>query len=87
MVQYIHEIHKNPQRFSGYILENIEGNLQRHGSAHVEQNHSSIVSHLGCGASWNLEDQVHKLLQRQDLLQKRKNEDRLKYQIEDCKDF
>ena len=51
LVKYIQGIYGNPQRFSGYILVEIEGNLQCHGSAHVEQNHSSIVSHLGRRAS------------------------------------
>lgn len=54
---YIKKIYDNPQRYSGYMLKTIEGNLERLGSSHVEQNHSSVVSALGSGASWKLEDQ------------------------------
>ena len=78
---YIKKIYDNPQRYSGYVLKTVEGNLERLGSSHVEQNHSSVVSALGSGASWKLEDQVHKLLFRQESLQRSKNDNRLKYEM------
>jgi len=59
--------------------------LERLGLSHVEQNHSSVVSALGSGASWKLEDQVHKLMFRQESLQRAKNENRLKYEMQHCR--
>ena len=82
---YIKKIYDDPQRFSGYVLKTVEGNLERIGSSHVEQNHSSVVSALGSRASWKLEDQVHKLLFRQESLQRSKNENRLKYEMQHCR--
>jgi hypothetical protein len=86
-VEYITKIYEDPQRFSGYVLRTIEGSLGQVGSSHVEQNHSSIVSILGNGASWKLEDQIHKLVCRQDLLQTRKNERRVDYEVKICRDY
>ena len=82
---YIKTMYDNPLRYSGYMLKTVEGNLERLGSSHVEQNHSSVVSALGSGASWKLEDQVHKLMFRQESLQRAKNENRLKYEMQYCR--
>ena len=82
---YIKKIYDSPQRYSKFMLQKVEGNLDRVGSSHVEQNHSSVVSALGNGASWKLEDQVHKLLLRQDTLQRSKNDNRLKYEMQHCR--
>jgi hypothetical protein len=40
---------------------------------------------LGSGASWKLEDQVHKRLCRQENLQQKKNDKRLKYEMQQCR--
>jgi hypothetical protein len=78
-------MYDNPQCYGGYMLKNVEGNLEWLGSSHVEQKHSSVVSALGSGASWKLEDQVHKLLCHQENLQQKKNDKRLKYEMQQCR--
>ena len=36
-----------PEKFSRYCIREYLGNLERHGSSHAEQNHSSFVSRIG----------------------------------------
>ena len=54
LVDYIRNIHRNPNKYSGHILRRLPGNLKRVGSTSAEQNHSSIIAHLGNSASWSL---------------------------------
>ena len=39
--------------------------LDLKGSVPAEQNHSSIISYFGDGASWTIMEHIHRLLQRQ----------------------
>jgi hypothetical protein len=57
-------IHSNPSYYSGHILHDMEGSLGKKGDSHAEQNHSSIVAHLGKGGTLNLAEQVCGLLNR-----------------------
>jgi hypothetical protein len=57
-------IHSNPSYYSGHILNQMEGSLGKKGDSHAEQNHSSIVSHMGKGGTLNLAEQVCGLLNR-----------------------
>ncbi len=57
-------IHSNPSYFSGHVLNEMEGSLGKKGDSHAEQNHSSIVAHLGKGGTLNLAEQVCGLLNR-----------------------
>ena len=48
------------------LCEKIPCNMRIRGSTPAEQNHSSIVSILGPGASWSICEHVVKLLERQE---------------------
>ena len=63
-----------PERYGGYYLRGMEENLGLNGDAPAEQNHSSVIAHLGEGASWQIAEQVSKLLRRQQELGKQLNE-------------
>jgi hypothetical protein len=54
--------YNNPSLFAGWYLGTIEGNLFLNGSAPAEQNHSSMMAHLGAVASWSVVEQVPRLL-------------------------
>jgi hypothetical protein len=54
-------IHNNPSYYAGYVLNDMEGSLGKHGDSHAEQNHSSIVAHLGNGGNLNLAEHVCQL--------------------------
>jgi hypothetical protein len=58
------DIHDNPSYYSGHILNDMEGSLGKKGDSHAEQNHSSIVAHMGKGGTLNLAEQVCALLNR-----------------------
>jgi hypothetical protein len=62
------------ERYAGYHLWDMVENLGLHGDAPAEQNHSSVIAHLGEGASWQIAEQVSKLLRRQQELGKQSNE-------------
>ena len=51
-------LHVEPWHF----LREMEENLDLNGDAPTEQNHSSVINHLGEGASWEIAEQVSKLL-------------------------
>ena len=72
----LERIYNNPSLFAGWYLRKIVGNLFLNGSAPAEQNHSSVVAHLGAGASWSVVEHVSKLLERQTVLtNKRRTKD------------
>jgi hypothetical protein len=58
----LEKIHGNPSHFAGWYLKTIEGNLFLNGSVPAKQNHSSVATHLGAGASWSVVEQVKKPL-------------------------
>ena len=60
----LNAIHSNPSYYSGHILSEMEGLLGKQGDSHAEQNHSSIVAHLGKGGILNLAKQVCSHLNR-----------------------
>jgi hypothetical protein len=66
--------YKQPQRYAGYYLRSLEENLGLNGDVPAEQNHSSVCAHLGEGASWQIAEQVSKLICRQQELGKQRNE-------------
>ena len=63
-VDKLDAIFNNPSYYAGYYLNNIKCHLDLKGSAPAEQNHSSIISYFGDGASWTIMEHIHRLLQR-----------------------
>ena len=68
-------IYLDPVYYSGYYVKGTKCNLNVMGSTPAEQNHSSIVAFNGKSASWNIAQQLEKLLSRQQMLCKRINEE------------
>jgi hypothetical protein len=62
---YVEKIFRNPKYYSGYYVRRIPGNLKMMGDAPAEQNHASVVAHLGKGASWSIPEHVRQLIERQ----------------------
>jgi hypothetical protein len=62
---YLMKIYKKPEYYAGYYLRAIEGNLELKGSVPAEQNHASIVAHLGKGANWSVVEHTSQLCNRQ----------------------
>jgi hypothetical protein len=71
------DIHGDPEKYAGYYLRSIDGNLQMNGDVSAEQNHSGVVAYLGEGACFAVAEQITHLLSRQ------KNIDRIRRQRED----
>lgn len=69
IISYIQQFYDLPEKYAGYTLCQIEGNLR----------------HLGRGASWKLQEQILRLLDRQDTLAWKKSRKQLDYQFEICK--
>ena len=61
-------IGNNPKYYAGYYLTQLEGNLGMLGSSPAEQNHASIVAHLGKGASWSIAEHITQLFKRQEFI-------------------
>jgi hypothetical protein len=70
----LESIYENYQYYAGYFLSNVLGNLGLLGSVPAEQNHASIVAHLGEGASWEIAQQITQLMNRQKELTKQRTE-------------
>ncbi len=81
LVDYITKFHDRPDKYAFYYLSDIEGNLERCGSTPAEENHSSVVSHLGKGASMPLPEQITQLLIRQQHLSQKKSKACLEYAV------
>jgi hypothetical protein len=71
------DIYGDPEKYAGYYLRSIEGNLHMNGDVSAEQNHSGVVAYLGEGACFAVAEQITHLLNRQ------KNLDRIRRQTED----
>jgi hypothetical protein len=69
-VSLLNNIHQNPQYYASWYLRKICGNLMLTGSAPAEQNHSSVVAHLGKGANWGIAEHLSHMLKRQNHLTK-----------------
>jgi hypothetical protein len=63
-----------PEHYGGYYLRGLEEHLGLKGDVAAEQNHSSVCAHLGEGATWQIAEQVSKLLRRQQEQGKQRNE-------------
>ena len=59
------DIYNRASYYAGYYLCNITGNLNCHGSAPAEQNHSSVNAHFGESGAWTIIFQINKLMERQ----------------------
>ena len=77
MTSALNAIYSNPEKYSGYFLRSIPGNLQMNGDVSAEQNHSGVVAYLGVGAAYSISEQMTHLLGRQ------RNLDKLRRQRED----
>lgn len=65
----------NRHLYAKYVIKSCEGTLGRVGSAPAEQNHSSIVAHLGGAIYEDPAVEIKKLLVRQRNLLSKRNED------------
>ena len=63
-------IYNNPKYYAGYVTYQIPGNLGIRGSSGAERNHSSIIAYNGCGATWEIAEQIQSLFDRQQNQQK-----------------
>jgi hypothetical protein len=79
-LQYVCDFSEHPERFAPFKINLIEGSLQRLGSVPPEQNHSSIVSHLGKGCAQKMEEQIRQLLTRQQEILSKKQTKRVRYE-------
>ena len=64
-VSLLNSIHENPHYYAGWYLRKIPGNLMVNGSVAAEQNHASVVAHLGKGANWGVAEHISHMLKRQ----------------------
>jgi hypothetical protein len=85
LTKYIEDVYGRPENFAGYTLRAIMGNLGKKGSTSAEQNHSSIVAHLGRGASWSLQEQIVRLIDCQDTQSRKKANALLDYEVKQCR--
>jgi hypothetical protein len=63
-VSKLDDIYQNPSYYAGYKLCEADGSLGRQGDSHAEQNHASIVAYIGKGGTFDLAEQVEKLMER-----------------------
>jgi hypothetical protein len=70
----LESIYHDHEYYGGFFLAFVEGNLGLLGSVPAEQNHASIVAHLGDGASWDIANQIQHLMNRQKELTKQRTE-------------
>lgn len=64
-LDYVLKLGRNRNRFASYAIENAKGTMLRHGSSHAEQNHSSIIAHIGDHLYEDPSVEVRLLLDRQ----------------------
>jgi hypothetical protein len=64
-VSLLNSIHDNPKYYAAWYLWTIQGNLMLNGLVPAEQNHSSVVAHLGKGANWGVAEHLSHMLKRQ----------------------
>jgi hypothetical protein len=77
MLITLNDIYGDPEKYAGFHLRGIEGNLMLNGDVSAEQNHSGVVAYLGEGACYAVAEQITHLLSRQ------KNLDKIRRQRED----
>jgi hypothetical protein len=71
---YLESIYGDYKYYGGFFLRQVLGNLGLLGSVPAEQNHASIVAHLGEGATWEIAQQIQHLMDRQKELTKQRTE-------------
>ena len=59
---YLESIYHDHEYYGGFFLLHTLGNLGLLGSVPAEQNHASIVAHLGEGASWEIAQHIQHLM-------------------------
>ena len=62
-LELLDKIHSKPGYYSSFYSRVIEGNLRLLGSVPAEQNHGSVVAHLGKGAIWDIWEQLKTICQ------------------------
>ena len=77
MLSALNDIYGDPEKYGGFYLRGIEGNLMMNGDVLAEQNHSGVVAYLGDGACFAVAEQITHLLSQQ------KNIDKMRRQKED----
>ena len=73
-LELLQEIHGNPEYYSGYVTREVIGNLNLNGTAHAEQNHSSIVSFNGDSLLGSILDHLKSLMERQQHICNKEND-------------
>ena len=63
-LEILQDIHSQPEYYAGYVTRNVVGNLSLNGTAHAEQNHSSIVSFNGEALIGFILDHLKALMER-----------------------
>jgi hypothetical protein len=71
---YLESIYNDHEYYGGFFLLHTLGNLGLLGSVPAEQNHASIVAHLGEGASWEISQHIQHLMNHQKELTKQRTE-------------
>ena len=61
---HLDELFRLRSHYAVYVIDSVQGTLKRRGSSHAEQNHSSIVNHLGSASVEDPAKQIERLLQR-----------------------
>ena len=79
LLEKLEAIYKNRNRYAGYIVRQIAGNLMLKGSGGAESNNSSVSAHLGKGQNWSTMQQLSALLDRQDQLCRKRAGQKAKY--------
>ena len=62
MLSALNDIYGDPEKYAGFHLRGIEGNLMLNGDVSAEQNHSGVVAYLGEGACYAVAEQITHLL-------------------------
>ncbi len=62
MLSALNDIYGDPEKYGGFYLRGIEGNLMMNGDVSAEQNHSGVVAYLGDGACFAVAEQITHLL-------------------------
>ena len=62
MLSALNDIYGDPEKYGGFYLRGIEGNLMMNGDVSAEQNNSGVVAYLGDGACFAVAEQITHLL-------------------------
>ena len=73
-LELLEEIYANPEYYAGYVTHQIIGNLRLNGTAHAEQNHSSIVRFNGEAMLGSIMNHLKSLMERQQQICNKEND-------------